>query len=351
MSARYGSACLAPRKRHGRDQSLDLDYEREPDDQDEIEQDVLDDDDDDAELDEDFQDDQDEVEEEAETEEDGSAEFAEADVEDEEEHDDDDADEVESDGYGSLQELAAAIDEAHEKSRRCHELSNQYALRAGQHLLVVKQRLGHGKFGKWLTDNVNVSQRQAERYLKLFEGREELNELNADWLTEWSMSLALAKLGDQRPEHDDEDESGAAAVDEEDEDEPEDEAEEVRAEEATGRKAQSGEEDDDRPEEEQASPRLTDKQLRQARAAHRQRVKQLPTFLKTGPVKFGRNSAGLEALQEVGAALVKAARQAARRLHSKELAERGVDEDLVAMALAELLPRKLTVAKLFEPVS
>lgn len=330
---------------------LDREFDQDEGEQDRLDADPGDDeDDDDLDDEDDEQQDADEDQEsgdwDADDREDEPDEDAEEEPEQEEEDQDDDEDQ-----YGSLEELAAAIDEAHQRSRRCHELSNQHALRAGEYLVVAKQRVGHGGFGKWVAQNIEVSLRQAERYMELYEGREELDDLNADWLKLWSMSQALARIADQRHEHDDEDgEHAAAAAD--DTAEQEDEAEESLAEEATGRKARPTEEEQDaEPEEEPIPSRLTAKQLRQARAAHRKRVKELPKFLKAAPIKFGRNSAGLAALHEIGAAVVRAARQAARRLHSKELEQQGVDEDLVAMALAEFLPRKLTVAKLFEPGS
>lgn len=144
-------------------------------DQDEVEQDRLDadpgDDEDDLDDEEDEQQDADKDQEPGEVW-DADEREDEPDEDAEEQPEPDDDQEDEPDGYGSLDELAAAIDDAHRRSRRCHELSNKYALHAGQCLVVVKQRLGHGKFGRWVAQNVEVSHRQADRYMELYEGRE-----------------------------------------------------------------------------------------------------------------------------------------------------------------------------------
>ncbi len=227
-----------------------------------VEQDRLDADPGDDEADDDLDDEEDEQPDADEDQESGEVWDAEDEsddeTEDQPEQEEEDQDADEEDQYGSLEELAAAIDDAYERSRRCHKQSNEHALRAGEYLLVVKQRVGHGKFGKWVANSVKVSLRQAERYMALFEGREQLDELNAGWQAEWSITQALANLGDQRDDQNDEDgepPSGAAG-DTADEEEQEDETEESFAEEATARRAQSRDEKEEgaESEEQQAAP-------------------------------------------------------------------------------------------------
>ena len=61
---------------------------------------------------------------------------------------------------------------------RLHKLANQaaheaidYAKQTGLLLLEVKRQLAHGEFGKWIQDNLEVSSRQAQRYMQVASGK------------------------------------------------------------------------------------------------------------------------------------------------------------------------------------
>lgn len=47
-----------------------------------------------------------------------------------------------------------------------------YAKQIGQLLLEVKAELPHGKFLNWINDNIDVSQRQAQRYMQAASGKD-----------------------------------------------------------------------------------------------------------------------------------------------------------------------------------
>ena len=62
--------------------------------------------------------------------------------------------------------------------RRLHLLAHQtasdaieYAKSAGTLLLEVKKGMKHGKFQRWVNDNVKVSMRQAQRYMAVAQGK------------------------------------------------------------------------------------------------------------------------------------------------------------------------------------
>jgi hypothetical protein len=64
-----------------------------------------------------------------------------------------------------LAALAREINKAHRAFGAAVRRSLRYALRAGQALRVVKARLPHGAFGRWVEENAEVSHRSASRYM------------------------------------------------------------------------------------------------------------------------------------------------------------------------------------------
>ena len=63
------------------------------------------------------------------------------------------------------------INRLHTLARATAADAIEYARQAGLHLLSVKETQPHGEFGKWLEANVNVSQRQAQRYMAAAQGK------------------------------------------------------------------------------------------------------------------------------------------------------------------------------------
>ncbi len=70
-----------------------------------------------------------------------------------------------SNGTAIQQSVADEINAEHEAALRLAGDAIEHAKRAGELLLAVKGTLPHGEFGAWLTENVVVSARQAQRYM------------------------------------------------------------------------------------------------------------------------------------------------------------------------------------------
>ena len=72
---------------------------------------------------------------------------------------------------GNLATWAADITHHHQQAcLRAGEAIN-HAIEAGKLLIAVKQRLPHGEFGNWLEKNIQVTQRQAQRYIAAAQGK------------------------------------------------------------------------------------------------------------------------------------------------------------------------------------
>src|SRR5262249_40736130 len=70
-----------------------------------------------------------------------------------------------------LAELAKRIRAEHQSVIASIRQGAQHAMAAGDLLLEVKRRLGHGHFGKWLEANCSISDRTARLYMSLAENR------------------------------------------------------------------------------------------------------------------------------------------------------------------------------------
>lgn len=67
-------------------------------------------------------------------------------------------------GPMTLEERAAAIDEGHEVIEAGLRQAAVVALTVGEHLLAVKQTVGHGNYGKWLKAHCRIPERRAQEY-------------------------------------------------------------------------------------------------------------------------------------------------------------------------------------------
>lgn len=56
----------------------------------------------------------------------------------------------------------------------------QKAKRIGELLTMQKEILGHGHFKEWIENNLPFGERQAQKYMKVYNGRETLENLNAN---------------------------------------------------------------------------------------------------------------------------------------------------------------------------
>lgn len=63
------------------------------------------------------------------------------------------------------------IERLHALATKTASEAVEYAKQAGQLLLLVKKNLPHGEFGGWISANLSVSARQAQRYIAAAEGK------------------------------------------------------------------------------------------------------------------------------------------------------------------------------------
>ena len=57
--------------------------------------------------------------------------------------------------------LALEANEAHARAQDCFSRGVEHATRAGKALVKAKAQLGHGEWGRWLSDNFRGSERTA----------------------------------------------------------------------------------------------------------------------------------------------------------------------------------------------
>ena len=82
----------------------------------------------------------------------------------------------------SLSDLASRINTEFAAIQKAEQDTNksavQRAISLGRTLSQAKEKIGHGKWEKWLTDNCrNISGRTAQRYMKLADSQEVRNAL------------------------------------------------------------------------------------------------------------------------------------------------------------------------------
>jgi hypothetical protein len=71
----------------------------------------------------------------------------------------------------SLSDLTAKIKEDHKGLRESMKYMVTRAWGIGFDLIEVKKIVGHGKFGKYIKDNCDITDKTAERYMKLAENK------------------------------------------------------------------------------------------------------------------------------------------------------------------------------------
>jgi hypothetical protein len=74
----------------------------------------------------------------------------------------------------SVPDLAKAINERMSAMLTSFRMSVQRAIEIGELLVEAKERVGHGKFEKWLTTNTTLPYRSAARYMNFAKKRPEI---------------------------------------------------------------------------------------------------------------------------------------------------------------------------------
>jgi hypothetical protein len=73
-----------------------------------------------------------------------------------------------------MNELSNKVNEINNLHKSAINSANNavnYAKKIGQLLLEIKAELPHGKFSSWVADNIDVSERQAQRYMQAASGK------------------------------------------------------------------------------------------------------------------------------------------------------------------------------------
>ncbi len=82
-------------------------------------------------------------------------------------------------GSNSLPDLAARIRAEHEATATAMKGAVEHAIAAGELLLQAKGQLKHGQWLPWLEQNCEISERSAQRYMRLAENREQIEAKSA----------------------------------------------------------------------------------------------------------------------------------------------------------------------------
>lgn len=93
----------------------------------------------------------------------------------------------------SLASVAKKINSAHREIGGYFNSALGLAIKTGDWLIEVKQELPHGEFGKWVNDNLDFGERQAQRYMKAASNQEQISDSS-------SLRQAVALLAEPKRE-------------------------------------------------------------------------------------------------------------------------------------------------------
>lgn len=98
-----------------------------------------------------------------------------------------------------LDNYADRINEHHEQAHSAAEKAINHAMEAGRLLLEVKAALQHGCFKAWAEDNLTVSLRQAQRYMRVAQGKPNIRTLATETMEVIGKSDTVSLLNDGWP--------------------------------------------------------------------------------------------------------------------------------------------------------
>ncbi len=96
-----------------------------------------------------------------------------------------------------LRALAAAINGAHEQATNAFSSGFKFAISAGDFLLLAKAQMKHGEWVAWLTNNVTVTPRTAQLYMRLAREVPKLGEEKAKRVSLLSLRGAIRTLASE----------------------------------------------------------------------------------------------------------------------------------------------------------
>jgi hypothetical protein len=98
----------------------------------------------------------------------------------------------------SLTDLAARVHAEHQSCETALRSALKHAMTAGDLLLEAKAQVKHGEWLPWLKEQCSMSDRMAQRYIRLAQNRAAI-EANASRVSDLSIRGALAMLATKRP--------------------------------------------------------------------------------------------------------------------------------------------------------
>src|SRR5207244_4328226 len=174
--------------------------------------------------------------------------------------------------------------------------------------------LEHGDFGEWLQEHVEVAGSQARRYLRLAKHRQRLEELCPNWVRELTITEAIDLLAKPR----------ATPVDRMTSD-PRSTAPPRGT---AGDRTTSAKQ----PDEAEIDPEAVAKLLKDAKTAHRERLKRLPELVRA--LGFFDGSPELGALRGLQQAFAASCYRFAEGIFNVLYESRGIDREEIALGLA-----------------
>jgi hypothetical protein len=90
-----------------------------------------------------------------------------------------------------LQDLARSINESHQQCEHSLKTGMEHALKAGRLLLEAKEKVEHGQWLAWLEANCEVSDRLAQKYMRVARELPKLGEANTPRVADLSFRQAI----------------------------------------------------------------------------------------------------------------------------------------------------------------
>src|SRR5690606_25491228 len=99
----------------------------------------------------------------------------------------------------AVADLAERINEAHAKAKEHADCAVECARQAGELLLQAKAGLKHGDWQGWLRENVTVTPRMAQQYMRLARELSKLSDEKRNAVSHLPIRYAIAQLSRATP--------------------------------------------------------------------------------------------------------------------------------------------------------
>lgn len=102
--------------------------------------------------------------------------------------------------HSSLEGLAVQINAEHGNALRAAGTAIEHAIRVGELLTEAKNNVRHGEWLSWVTGNLSFKERQARKYIQIFDGKAAI-ESNRTCNADLGIDSALKLLASPTPKH------------------------------------------------------------------------------------------------------------------------------------------------------